>query len=61
MPRDKDDDELVLYLLIAGVGAIPVVLALSYREVFATEATIGLLMLAGSLVGLATLRHVRRQ
>lgn len=58
MRRDPSD-ELALYLLIAVVGAIPVVITLWRHAVFTAEPTIGLLMMALAIAGLAIL--VRRQ
>jgi hypothetical protein len=45
-------EELIIYVALCGVGAIPVAGALSHGGAVGVEATIGLLMIAAGLVGL---------
>jgi hypothetical protein len=51
-------EELVLYVLLVAVGAIPVILAAVQEEAFGVEATIGLLMMGAGVLG--ALGRVRR-
>jgi hypothetical protein len=44
-------EELILYALLVVIGAIPVVIALTQREVFGVEATVGLLMVCAGAIG----------
>ena len=45
-------EELALYTLMAGVGAIPVITAIAHGATLGGTATIGLVMLAVGLAGL---------
>ncbi len=48
---DADPEELVLYLLLAAIGAIPVAITLVRHATFGFDATLGLLMVAIGAVG----------
>jgi peptidoglycan/LPS O-acetylase OafA/YrhL len=58
-PR-PDREELSLYLVIAGVGLIPIVIVLIGDHVFDGAATIGLLMVACAFAGLIATWSVAR-
>ena len=58
-PR-PDREELALYLVIAGVGLIPVVIVLIGDRVFDGAATIGLLMVACAIAGFVATWSVAR-
>jgi hypothetical protein len=47
------DEETVLYVLLILIGAVPAILALSTGAVLGVDATLGLLMTAAGLIGLA--------
>ena len=47
-------EELIIYVALCGVGAIPVAGVLSRGGAFGVEPTIGLLMMIAGIVGLAT-------
>ena len=49
---ERCNEELVLYGLLAAVGAIPVVIALVRHTPFGLEPTIGLLMVCAGMLGL---------
>lgn len=55
MPADRPStshpEELILYGLLVGIGAIPVVIALVQRADFGVDATLGLLMVCAGAVG----------
>ena len=55
MPSDthRNDcrEELVLYGLLAVIGAIPVIIAIVERVPFSADASLGLLMVCAGLVG----------
>lgn len=44
-------EELIVYGLLVGIGAIPVVNAIVERTAFGVEATIGLIMVCAGLLG----------
>ena len=50
-PIELDPDELVIYGLLALIGAIPVAIALARRAMFGFDATLGLLMVCAGLAG----------
>jgi hypothetical protein len=62
-PRRPHPEELVLYALLAGIGIIPVAVALITRERFGLDATLGLLMVGIGLAGaiVCTWRSRRRR
>ncbi|HEX7841620.1 MAG TPA: hypothetical protein VF469_29325 [Kofleriaceae bacterium] len=55
MPADRRStshpEELILYGLLVGIGAIPVVIALVQHAAFGVDATLGLLMVCAGAVG----------
>jgi hypothetical protein len=58
-PR-RDREELALYLVIGGVGLIPIVIVLMGDRVFDGASTIGLLMVACAIAGLVATWSVAR-
>jgi hypothetical protein len=46
-----DSEELILYALVAAIGAIPVVITLLRHADFGVEPTVGLLMIGVALGG----------
>jgi len=48
----RDPDELILCAFLLVIGAIPVVIAIVHKEVFGFDATLGLLMMCGGILGL---------
>lgn len=46
-----DSEELVLYVLVAAIGAIPVIITLLRGATFGVEPTVGLLMIGVALGG----------
>jgi len=56
MPADRPSkshpEELILYGLLVGIGAIPVAIALVRRATFGVEATLGLLMVCAGAIGM---------
>ena len=44
-------EELIVYALLIGIGAIPVVNAIVEHATFGVEATIGLIMVCAGLLG----------
>ena len=50
-PERYGSEELVLYVLLVVIGAIPVIVALAQQESLGADATLGLLMTAGGLFG----------
>lgn len=57
-PSKPHPEELILYGLLVGIGAIPVVIALVQRATFGTDATLGLLMVCAGVLG--AIVHARR-
>lgn len=56
-PVDDDStDDRALALLLLAIGGVRIIAALVGHEAFRTEATVALLMVAGSIVLLATPR-----
>ena len=51
-PSKPQPEELILYGLLVGIGAIPVVIALVQRASFGVEATLGLLMVCAGAIGM---------
>ncbi len=47
-----DRDDLIVYTLLVVIGAIPVAITLGEAAVFGWDATVGLLMVGGGLLGL---------
>ena len=59
--RSDCSEELVLYGLLAVIGAIPVIIAIVERVAFTADASLGLLMVGAGLVGaIAHLWQARR-
>jgi len=58
-PAIEDREDRVLYGLLVMIGVIPVVLALASGGGFDVQATLGLVMAALGLAGLATSRRIR--
>jgi len=58
--RRSDSEQLILYVLIAAIGIIPVVIVLVRGGVFGSEATIGLLMLGAAIAGLLAMWRLAR-
>lgn len=56
----SDAEELIVYLALVAVGAIPVGIALAHHSGLGAEATIGLLMIVGGIIGLTYLAWSRR-
>jgi MFS superfamily sulfate permease-like transporter len=58
MPADRRStshpEELILYGLLVGIGAIPVAIALVRHAAFGVEATLGLLMVCAGGIGAVT-------
>jgi len=56
-----DPEDLVLYGMLMGIGAIPVIIALIERIAFGFDATLGLMMLVVGAVGLLVARARSKQ
>ena len=59
--RATTNDDVALYVLIGAIGAIPVAIALWTGRVFTSEDTVGVLLVLGSIAGLATLFRRQRR
>jgi hypothetical protein len=55
------DEQVILYLLIAAIGLIPVVVVLARGQDFGAESTIGLLMLGLAVGGLGEMWRIARR
>jgi len=51
-----DSEELILFALLAAIGAIPVVITLLRHGTFGVEPTVGLLMIGAALGGFTKAR-----
>ena len=58
---DPDHEQLILYVVIAAVGTIPVIIALGTGGVFDTTATLGLVMRALAIAGLLAMWRIARK
>ena len=56
-----DTEELILYGVLAVIGAIPVMMAIAQHAVFGVDATLGLLMLIAGIGGVAYLLGLARR
>jgi hypothetical protein len=59
--RRSTDEQLILYVLLAAVGLIPVVVTLEEGGNFGVEPTLGLVMLLAALIGLLQMWRVARR
>ncbi len=55
MRSSFDVEQLIVYVMMAAIGLIPVLVALWTGRVFSTEATVGLLMLVCGIAGVGAL------
>lgn len=58
---NRDSEQLLLYVLIAAIGMIPVIVVIMHGGVFGSEPTIGLLMLGVAIVGLLAMWRLARR
>jgi hypothetical protein len=54
--RTVDPEGIVLYGMLAAIGAIPVVIAIVEKIPFGFDATVGLIMLVTGLIGMFVAR-----